>query len=181
MWNWIRGFTDQYHNNNVVYDIGCGSGRNMINIKDKISMIGVDNCDAFLDICKGKSLEVKKGCMTELPLNDSSGDAIISIASFHHLASDTRRLKALNEMSRVIKPGGRILLSVWSKHQPENTRRKFTYGNNIVPWNKKGVIYERYYYIFGIKEINRLFQKASLCVKSHVWDCGNEIFVLVHC
>ena len=29
-----------------------------------------------------------------------------------------------------------------------------------------------------IKGINKLFDKASLKVEKHMWDCGNEIFIL---
>jgi hypothetical protein len=29
-----------------------------------------------------------------------------------------------------------------------------------------------------MEEIEELFRKAGLNVVSHVWDCGNEVFVL---
>lgn len=176
-WLWIEKFVKKYNKTDVLYDIGCGSGRNLSE-----NIIGVDNCDEFLSICKNKGHNVRKGCMTELPFNDMSCDGIISIASFHHLSTHQRRLKALKEMKRVLrnnnKEKNKILLSVWSIEQPEKTRRRFKYGDNFVSWNKNGEIYNRYYYIFKKDELINLFNQAGLCIVSHEWYCGNEVFIL---
>lgn len=176
-WGWIEEFLAEYDNTQMIYDIGCGSGRNLRNSE---TSIGFDNCDTFIDICKKKGLNAVKADMTELPVGDSTADAIISIASFHHLYTYERRKKTLLEMYRVLKPGGEILLSVWSKNQPAKTRRKFDYGDNIVPWNKNGKVFERFYYIFKMDELQKLFEECGLKVKKHVWDCGNEVFTLIH-
>ena len=78
-----------------------------------------------------------------------------------------------------MKPDSRCLISVWSKNQPEKTKRKFdNYGDNYVPWNKDGEIYQRYYYIFRLEEIQTLFIDIGFQILEHKWDCGNEIFIL---
>ena len=62
-------------------------------------------------------------------------------------------------MKRLIKPECKILLSVWSINQPAKTKKSFDkYGDNIVLWNNYGTIYERYYYIFKIDEINTIIK-----------------------
>jgi ubiquinone/menaquinone biosynthesis C-methylase UbiE len=144
------------------------------------NFIGIDNCIEFIKICTKQNMNVIQSDMTKIPIKSHSQDAVISIASFHHLSSNTRRLEALKEMRRIIKASGKILISVWSINQPEKTRRKFTeYGDTIVTWNNnRGKIYDRYYYIFNIDEIKELFKKADLILEKHIWDCGNEIFVL---
>lgn len=175
-WSWIEEFMNLYKGtDSLIYDIGCGSGRN---IRTDMNMIGVDNCDSFIEICRNDGKNVCKGCMTELPLTSNSGEAMICIAAFHHLATHERRIKALHEMKRVLKPGSIILLSVWSITQPAKTRRTFKYGDNIVPWNKNGVIYERYYYIFKRSEIEDLFEMVGLKILDYKWDCGNEVYIL---
>ena len=79
-------------------------------------------------------------------------------------------------MKRLIKPNGKILISIWSINQPDKTKVKFNkYGDIMVKWNKK---YDRYYYIFQIEEILHLFKLANLDVIEHKYDCGNEIFIL---
>ena len=82
-------------------------------------------------------------------------------------------------MKRLIKSGCKILLSVWSINQPKKTRRIFNdYGDSTVLWDNYGTIYERYYYIFKVDEIKKLFEEAGLELIKHEYDCGNEIFTL---
>ena len=116
--------------------------------------------------------------MNNIPLSSQSTNYIICIATFHHLQSYKNRLNALLEMKRLLKPGGKILLSVWSKVQPRKTRVIFNnYGDNIVLWKN---IHKRYYYIFKIDEIIQLFKDAELILEEHTYDCGNEIFMLTY-
>ena len=64
----------------TVYDIGCGSGRNMM--YPDLNFIGVDNCENLLKICRDKGLNVVYGDMCNLPVRDNSADYIISVAAF---------------------------------------------------------------------------------------------------
>lgn len=176
-WKWVDRFFEKLNKNSLVYDIGCGSGRNMNYYK--LKFIGIDNCENFIKICKSKNLDVINANVTNIPLEDNTADAIICIAMFHQLSSYENRINALLEMKRLIKPEGKILLSVWSINQPAKTKKSFdNYGDNIVLWNNYGTIYERYYYIFKIDEIKDLFEKTDLILLSHFYDCGNEIFIL---
>tara|TARA_X000000950_G_scaffold267816_1_gene344658 strand:- start:59 stop:679 length:621 start_codon:yes stop_codon:yes gene_type:complete len=176
-WNWIESFLQKLKKDSLVYDIGCGSGRNMM--FEGLNFIGIDNCENFIKICKSKNLNVIKANTTKIPLEKNTADAIICIAMFHQLSNNENRINTLLEMKRLIKPGCKILLSVWSINQPSKTKRIFyNYGNNIVNWNNYGTIYERYYYIFKIDEIKNLFKTAKLLLLEHFYDCGNEIFVL---
>ncbi len=176
-WKWIDDFYKTLDKNSLVYDIGCGSGRNMD--YDGLNFLGIDNCSNFIKICKSKKLEAINANIINIPLEDNTADAIICIAMFHQLSNYENRLKALQEIKRLLKPGCKILLSVWSINQPAKTRRTFDkYGDNIVLWNNYGSIYERYYYIFQIDEIKNLFETAGLKVVDCFHDCGNEIFIL---
>ena len=177
-WDWINDFLNQYKDNSLIYDLGFGNGRNMN--YDNLRFIGVDNCNNFINICKSKNLNVINSNIIDIPLQNDSADAIICIAVLHQLSNEINRIKALTEMKRLVKPGGKILLSVWSINQPQKTRRKFNnYGNNIVLWNNYGKIYERYYYIFKLDEIKTLFKKAGLLMIDYKYNCGNEIFTLM--
>ena len=173
-WKWIKDFINKVPYKSIIYDIGCGNGRNMIG--NHHTFIGIDNCNKFVDICKKKGNLVLNSDMTQINLPDNSADAIICIAAFHHLNNLNDRINALNEMKRLIKPNQKILLSIWSINQPKKTRVTFEkYGDVFVKWNHKHI---RYYYIFEINEIKNLFQKVGLLIESHFYDCGNEIFIL---
>ena len=175
-WSWISDFIETTAENSTILDIGCGNGRNM-KYTDR-QFTGVDNCEKFIDICLNQSLNVERSDMTQLPFTDNSFDNILSIASFHHLSSIIRRNKAIKETTRVLKPGGKILLSVWSIKQLPNSKHNFNYGDNYVKWNDHDKIFKRYYYIFKLDELYSLFKLHNLKVVSHTWLHGNEVFIL---
>lgn len=176
-WSWIKEFMETVPKGSTIYDIGCGSGRNMS--YPNINFIGVDNCENLLNICVEKGLNVVNSDMCALPFENESADVIMSVASFHHLSTTERRVAALNEFYRVLKPGGKILLSVWSKEQPKKTRRVFEkYGDTMVKWDQQGDIFERYYYIFQLAELESLFNLTNFQISKYNWDCGNEVFIL---
>jgi SAM-dependent methyltransferase len=177
-WNWISEFISKIPIYSTIVDIGCGNGRNML--FKNYNFIGIDNCENFIKICLKNNQNVILGNMINVPLKDKSCDAIISIASFHHLSNYENRINCLLELKRILKDNGKILLSTWSKKQPDKTRRIFEkYGDNFVKWNKFGKIYERYYYIFTIDELYKLFKKTGLLVLKYEYDCGNDIFTLI--
>ena len=177
-WSWVIDFLDSLTPGSLVYDLGCGNGRNMEH--GGLKFIGVDNCENFIKICREKKLEVVAGNITNVPLKNELADAAICIAVIHHLSSEENRIKALMEMKRLVKPGGKILISVWSINQPQKTRRSFNnYGNNIVLWNNYGKVYERYYYIFKLDEIKNLIKKTGFNIINYQYACGNEIFTLM--
>lgn len=177
-WSWVIDFLDSLKRDSIVYDLGCGNGRNMNH--GSLKFIGIDNCENFISICKSKNLSVINSNITKIPLDNNSADAIICIAVFHHLSSIENRIQSLLEMKRLVKQGGKILLSIWSINQPQKTRRSFNnYGNNIVLWNSYGKIYERYYYIFKLDEIKELIKRAGLIILNYDYSCGNEVFILM--
>jgi alkylated DNA repair protein alkB family protein 8 len=179
-WDWIDNFIYSIPKESTILDIGCGNGRNMK--YPNYNFYGVDNCCKFVEMAKEVSQHVYLSDMTNLPFEDNYFDAIISIASFHHLSTTERRIECLKEMHRVLKPGGKILLSIWSINQSHNKKlnNQFTFGDNIVPFkNNKGyIIGNRYYYIFELDEIYNLLTK-DFKIHSHEWIHGNEVFILI--
>lgn len=175
-WNWIEDFLDNFTPTTPIGDLGCGGGRCM---RLDWNFIGIDNCHKFIDICQEKGLNAQYGELIDLPLETNELDVIISIASFHHLATNERRIMALKEMKRVSKSGGKILISVWSVNQPKESKRKLVYGNNIVPYIiEDGKARERYYYVFEKKELENLFLQVGFKIIDYQWNYGNEIYYL---
>ena len=54
-----------------------------------------------------------------LPFRDNCCDAVISVGVIHHFASAKRRIKALEELYRILQPGGKMLVYVWAFEQDE--------------------------------------------------------------
>ncbi|XP_037071117.1 uncharacterized protein LOC119092251 [Pollicipes pollicipes] len=69
-----------------------------------------------------------------LPFRDESADAAVSVAVIHHLATTERRVRALRELARVLRIGGRLIVTVWAMEQ---RTRKFESQDVLVPWNQQ--------------------------------------------
>ena len=182
-WTWTDNFICKLQYNSLILDIGSGNGRNTR--YDNQIIYGLDISFEQLKMNDSENNFSTHGTMTNIPFRNNIFDAILSIASFHHLNSVSEREECLKEMKRVLKPGRRVLLSVWSINQPNKTKRKFEYyGDNIVNWNTNRkdingnfIIIPRYYYIFELNEITKLLKKYFI-IDKYYWDCGNEIFEL---
>lgn len=183
-WSWITEFIIKINENkgNIsVLDIGCGNGRNMEGFNKNVNVFGIDNCNAFVKICRERGKNVTETDMAEIPFGDNYFDYLISIASFHHLSTKTRRIKALREIHRVSKPNAKMLLSVWSLNQPPNSgqsKKIKNYGDNLITWNKYNENFQRYYYIFQIVELKQLLTENGWEIERHFWDYGNEVVIL---
>ena len=55
-----------------------------------------------------------------LPYKDDCFDAVVSIAVIHHIATTERRVRALRELARVLRVGGRIIISGNTTHFHHN-------------------------------------------------------------
>eukprot|EP00040_Diaphanoeca_grandis_P036070 m.228699 g.228699 ORF g.228699 m.228699 type:complete len:293 (-) comp33544_c3_seq1:88-966(-) len=178
-WPWIQSFLDDLDDHSKVLDLGCGNGRNMRDPRH--DFVGADNCNAFVSMCVAHGQVVHMSDMTTIDFAaDSAFDAAIVIASFHHLSTRERRLQCLSELWRVLKPRGRILLSVWSHDQHHNKKLSFSFGANNVPWKDPdgSVRGNRYYYIFATNELEELAKTSDFEVKTREWDHGNDILIL---
>lgn len=112
----------------VVLDGGCGAGRTTIAISRILKngrIVALDRFDSDYIEGGGRKLleqnlelasiaarvQIKQGDLTHLPFPDNSFDAAVSAHAIDHLGQ--KKEKGLEEMRRVLKPGGRFLLVVW--------------------------------------------------------------------
>ena len=98
-------------------DLGCGTGRFIDFVKQawpRLPVIGVDLSEAYIGHARR---HLKRWRRTNLvvakaeavPVADASCDAVTSIFMLHELPPDVRR-SVIREASRVLKPGGRLIL-----------------------------------------------------------------------
>lgn len=69
------------------------------------------------------------------------GDATISIAVLHHLSTENRRRKAIEELVRVVKKGGLVLITVWAVEQEDKllvTKWTPLAEKNLEEWPEPG-------------------------------------------
>lgn len=124
-WPNVENFIRSLPDGSVMLDIGCGNGK-YLGIKDEILKLGCDRSDSLLQVCVERKFNVFQCDCLAVPFRDESVDACISIAVIHHLATKDRRLKAIENMSRVLVKGGTGLIYVWAKDQ-QRENKKSTY------------------------------------------------------
>lgn len=99
-----------------VVDIGCGAGIDSLIAAHMVGpdgrVIGVDMTEAMLDKARRgreasglEQVEFREGRAENLPVEDDTADVVISNGVFN-LVPDKQR--AVKEMARVLKPGGRL-------------------------------------------------------------------------
>jgi len=87
-----------------VLDIGCGSSRIILDLKDAV---GMDILQRKLRWLKPKHDLLVNGSTFALPFKDQRFDAVINSEVIEHVPADP---EILNEMWRVLRPGGTMIL-----------------------------------------------------------------------
>lgn len=59
-------------------------------------------------------------------------DGVLCVSVLHHLSTFERRRKAIQEICRVLKPGGQVIFYVWAFEQPNGI---FKTQDVLVPFN----------------------------------------------
>jgi SAM-dependent methyltransferase len=180
VWVDVRRFLDALPQGSLVGDIGCGNGKNMLYRKDQLNYEGVDISSEFVRICRSRGLQVKEGSILAIPTASNRYDNTMSIAVIHHLRTREERIQAIRELYRVTKLGGKVLIYVWAAEQPQESKRKFTGGDTMVPFHMKdGTICERFYHIYNQGELEAEVQMAldSSDVQSF-YDTGNWCVII---
>ncbi len=111
----------------VVGDLGCGTGqlaRFLAPFAGKV--IGVDQSEEMLEQARRRlsdrdNVEIKQGELEALPVEDGMLDIAILSLVLHYVVDP---LRALEEVHRVLRPGGRILVQDMQRHQREAFREE---------------------------------------------------------
>ena len=154
----------------TILDVGCGTGRLCSFVQDKhVDYIGVDISQKMLEVAKRDCAQGKflQASMLRLPFTDHTFDRVFSIAALHHLATADERLAALRESVRVLKPGGKLYLTVMGLWLPRYWKNRQGAFNEVsLPWIKQaGVNVDRYYHAFTKRELRRLLRQAGFLLE----------------
>jgi SAM-dependent methyltransferase len=100
-----------------VLDVGCGTGNAaLLAAQTGADVVGVDPAVRLLSVAReraeaaGVSADFVPGTAESLPFPDASFDAALSVFGVIFAAEPER---AIGEMLRVVRPGGRVLIAAW--------------------------------------------------------------------
>lgn len=97
----------------TVGDLGCGTGQVSELIAPHVAkVVAVDGSNDMVQAARKRlkgmpQVEVRRGDMEALPIDDGQLDIAMTTLVLHHVPEPAR---ALAEMRRVLKPGGRVLI-----------------------------------------------------------------------
>jgi len=190
-WPESKKFISTFQKGSYFLDLGCGNGRNSIHLaKEGMRVVGCDFSGALLEIAKNKlewnqvqnKTEIFLGDVSSLPIKNDTFDAVLYIATVHHLPLKEERLASIKEVNRILKPGGRALISAWAQEQEkfreelkEPVQGGMEYGDIFLPWKMKaGREFQRYYHLFSKSEFEDLTKSSGLEVVRYFFSADNH-------
>ncbi len=111
----------------VVGDLGCGTGQLTETIAPYVKqVIAVDSSPDMLDAARARvggarNVDLRQGDLENLPVAPGELDAAMMSLVLHHAPSPA---KALSEVARVLRPGGRVLVVDMLPHEREEYQQQ---------------------------------------------------------
>jgi tRNA (uracil-5-)-methyltransferase TRM9 len=178
-WPAVERFVERGERVALGLDLGCGNARHAAVLASRAErVVGIDASRTVLEAARerrereGFSVALCQADATHLPLADSTIDLAVYIATIHHLPTRAARIDSLDELARVLAPGGRALASAWS-----TTHDRFEEDDGFdttVDWTLPGgETVPRYYHIYDPAEFEEELRESALAVKRLFEERGN--------
>ncbi|MBU0707409.1 methyltransferase domain-containing protein [Patescibacteria group bacterium] len=163
-----------------ILDVGCGNGRlTKIFGNVKVDYTGLDASSRMVEQANKLSPEYdfQVGDILSLPFTNQEFDIVFSILMLHQIPTNELREKAVGQIHRVLKPGGRLILTVWNlwrqkyraKLRMTNLKKffgltKLDKNDILIPWRDSGV--EQYYHAFTQEELRDLLANTGFQIEN---------------
>ncbi len=111
----------------TIGDLGCGTGQVTAALAPFVTkVLAIDRSGEMLQAARRRlkdcqNVEIRRGELESLPISDGTLDAATLLLVLHHLPDPA---EVLAEASRVVKPGGRLLICDMLPHDHEEYRQQ---------------------------------------------------------
>jgi SAM-dependent methyltransferase len=91
-----------------VLEVGCGQGWLSERIESELGceVVAIDQSERMVEIARGRGVDARLGDVQDLPFRDGSFDVAAAAWMLYHVEDVDR---ALSELARVLRPGGRLV------------------------------------------------------------------------
>jgi len=155
-----------------VVDVGCGDGRVSQLLPSTSFYVGVDFSEKLIGRAAALGSYVLANLSSPLPFTPGSFSAVVCYAALHHLPD---RLSPLISMANLLKPDGRLVISVWQFIHLERFKKKIEQdlgnGDYLLTWERGGHGV-RYVHQVTEDEIKRLAAGTSLSIEKMYYADG---------
>lgn len=175
-WPDVEQFIESESDRSVALDLGCGNGRHAQLLAERAeTVVCADLSRHVLEEARDRTerqAALVQADAAELPIRSESVDLAVYIATIHHLPSRALRIQSLDELSRVLAPTGRALVSAWStEHRTFDATDGF---DTTVDWTlPDGEIVERFYHIYDPDEFEADVRDSALTIEEVFVSEGN--------
>jgi ArsR family transcriptional regulator len=110
-----------------VGDLGCGTGQATATLAPVVGrVIAVDGSGEMLAAARRRlrslpNVDIRRGDLEALPIEDATLDAAVAVLVLHHIAEPAA---VLREAARVLKPNGRLLIADMLPHDREEYKQQ---------------------------------------------------------
>jgi len=196
-WDVMRLIQEVVQPGMTLVDVGAGNARLAREIPDDVRYIAIEpsssmrqEAERFL-VSRSVS-NVRMGGFPRLPAEEGEADVVACLAVLHHLTLDARKA-AVDELHRILKPGGTLVLTVWNLR----SRRFFKPRVWLASWLRIGTVKEggsgdvwiswqaddasvlRYVHCFTLKELRALFDETRWSIeRCEPWGGGDRASIL---
>jgi len=139
----VKKILETIPNDDSVLDLGCGNGhflRELIRRGHKAPLLGVDfSLPLLRDAESAPGAKFRKADLCKLTVDsgqwtvEDGWDLVTMFATLHHIPSMELRLGVLRTVNKLLKPGGKFILSNWQFLNSEKLTAR------IQPWDKVGI------------------------------------------
>lgn len=168
-WPEVESFLDDRSATRAL-DVGCGNGRHTELLAERASsVVGIDLSRELLreaavrarDRGFADTVDLVHGEAASLPIADDTMELAVYIATLHHLSPRETRVRSLDEVARVLRPGGTALVSAWSTAHDRFDRDEGF--DTTVDWTLPGgETVPRYYHIYSPAEFDAELAESAL-------------------
>lgn len=150
-----------------VLDVGCGDGRVSKALPEDSRYVGLDFSANLIG--RNARPQVSSFALADftspLPIFTSTFPTVVCFATLHHLP---KRLPLVQELARVLRPGGHLIVSVWQITHSDRMRKKIVEdlgnGDYLLNWDRGGKG-RRYVHEVSEVELGQLANEAGFVIK----------------